>query len=61
VHILFSKCDQLNRTESQRLLTKSKAALQGRGSAQLFSARTGVGLEQARGQLDAWLRSPAPT
>lgn len=60
VHILFSKCDQLNRTESQRLLAVSKAALQGRGSVQLFSARTGVGLEQARGQLDAWLKKESP-
>jgi GTP-binding protein len=55
VHVLFSKCDQLKRAESQKLLQQTLPLLQGRGSAQLFSAHTGVGLQQARAQLDAWL------
>ena len=60
VHVLFSKSDQLKRAQSQSLLNASQALLQGRGSAQLFSAHTGVGLEQARGLLDAWLKKESP-
>jgi GTP-binding protein len=60
VHVLFSKCDQLKRTESQKLLQQALPLLQGRGSAQLFSAHTGVGLQQARAQLDAWLEKESP-
>jgi GTP-binding protein len=60
VHVLFSKCDQLKRAESQKLLQQALPVLQGRGSAQLFSAHTGVGLQQARAQLDAWLEKESP-
>jgi GTP-binding protein len=60
VHVLFSKSDQLKRAEAQKLLSESHASLQGRGSAQLFSAHTGVGLQQARAQLDAWLKKESP-
>ena len=60
VHVLLSKSDQLNRTQSQRLLTESRTMLQGRGSAQLFSAHTGVGLDQARAQLNTWLQKESP-
>ena len=60
VHVLFSKSDQLKRAEAQKLLSESQASLQGRGSAQLFSAHTGVGLQQARAQLDAWLKKESP-
>jgi GTP-binding protein len=60
VHVLLSKCDQLKRAQSQRLLSATQALLQGRGSAQLFSAHAGVGLEQARAQLNAWLQKESP-
>jgi GTP-binding protein len=60
VHVLFSKSDQLKRAEAQKLLSESQPSLQGRGSAQLFSAHTGVGLQQARAQLDAWLKKESP-
>jgi GTP-binding protein len=60
VHVLLSKCDQLNRSQSQAVLAKSQTTLSGRGSAQLFSARTGVGLDQARAQLNAWLQKESP-
>jgi GTP-binding protein len=55
VHVLFSKCDQLSRAEGARLLGASQRALQGRGSAQLFSAHAKIGLEEARAVLGAWL------
>ena len=57
VHVLFSKSDQITRAQGQQLLRASAPALQGRGSAQLFSAHEGVGLLEARAQLDAWLAS----
>lgn len=58
VHVLLSKSDQLKRAEARTLLARSEAQLAGRGSVQLFSARAGVGLEEARGTIDAWLRAP---
>jgi GTP-binding protein len=57
VHVLLSKSDQLKRAEARTLLARSEAQLEGRGSVQLFSARAGVGLEEARGTIDAWLRT----
>ena len=55
VHVLLSKSDQLKHAEARRLLARSEAMLVGRGSVQLFSARAGVGLDEARGKIDAWL------
>ena len=57
VHVLLSKSDQLKLAEARTLLARSEAQLEGRGSVQLFSARAGVGLEEARGTIDAWLRT----
>jgi GTP-binding protein len=59
VHVLLSKADQLKRAEARTLLVRSEAQLEGRGSVQLFSARAGVGLDEARGTIDAWLKTPA--
>jgi GTP-binding protein len=59
-HVLFSKSDQLKRAETQKLMSESLLQLQGRGSAQLFSAHTGVGLQEARAQLDAWFQKESP-
>jgi GTP-binding protein len=59
VHVLLSKADQLKRAEARTLLTQSQAQLEGRGSVQLFSARAGVGLDEARGTIDAWLKTAA--
>lgn len=58
-HVLFSKSDALKRAQGQSLLQESRALLQGRGSAQLFSAHSGVGLDEARAQLDVWFKAPA--
>jgi GTP-binding protein len=59
VHVLLSKSDQLKRTEARTLLTQSETNLEGRASVQLFSARAGVGLDEARGTIDAWLKTAA--
>jgi GTP-binding protein len=61
VHVLLSKSDQLKRAEARTLLTRSAAHLEGRGSVQLFSARAGVGLDEVRGKIDAWLGAPVRT
>jgi GTP-binding protein len=58
VHILLSKTDQLKRNEARVLLAKSTATLAGRATAQLFSARAGDGLDEARRTIDGWLRNP---
>lgn len=55
VHVLLSKADQLKRNEARTLLAQSTATLAGRGSVQLFSARAGVGVDEARRVIDAWL------
>jgi GTP-binding protein len=56
VHVLLAKADQLRRSEGIALLQASRALLGGRGGAQLFSAHAGLGLEEARAVLDAWLK-----
>ncbi len=56
VHVLLSKSDQLKRTEAQTLLGKSRLQLAERASVQLFSARAGVGIDEARARLDGWLK-----
>ena len=55
VHVLLSKADQLKRAEARALRARSQAQLAGRGSVQLFSAHAGLGLDEARGTIDAWL------
>jgi len=55
VHVLLSKADQLKRNEARTLLAQSAATLAGRGSVQLFSARAGDGVDEARRTIDAWL------
>lgn len=56
VHVLLAKADKLRRAEGMALLQASRQVLGGRGSAQLFSAHEGVGMEEARAVLDAWLK-----
>jgi GTP-binding protein len=57
VHVLLSKADQLKRAEMDQMLRRTQQELGERSSAQLFSARSGLGLDAARGRLDAWLKS----
>jgi GTP-binding protein len=55
VHVLLSKADKLNRSESTKVLRETTAALQGRASVQLFSVPSKTGLDEARRVLDHWL------
>jgi GTP-binding protein len=59
VHVLLSKADKLNRSDAAKTLRESKAALAGRGTAQLFSATAKTGVDEAQKMLEEWLRSPA--
>jgi len=55
VHVLLSKADKLNRSESARVLRDTRAALGSRASAQLFSAVDKTGVDEAQRTLGAWL------
>jgi GTP-binding protein len=56
VHVLLSKSDKLKRAELARTLAAAQQGLAGRATVQAFSAVDGTGLEQARGQLNQWLK-----
>lgn len=55
VHVLLNKSDKLSRMAGIQILkTITGRYLHGRITAQLFSARDGSGVEQARQVLDSW-------
>jgi len=58
IHVLLSKVDKLNRSESTKVLRESEAVLAGRGTVQLFSATAKTGVDQAQRTLEEWLKSP---
>lgn len=55
VHVLFAKSDQLKRAALQTGLAEAGRKLADRGTVQAFSAHDGVGVEEARKQIDLWL------
>jgi len=58
VHVLLSKCDKLSHSERLATLREVRTALASRSpgfSAQLFSATTGEGLDEARAVIRRWL------
>jgi GTP-binding protein len=57
VHVLLSKADKLNRSESTKVLRESAAALAGRGTVQLFSATAKTGVEEAQRTVEEWLKT----
>jgi len=57
VQVLLSKVDKLGRAELSKTLAQTRAQLGERATVQLFSAISGQGLEEARGQMDRWLRT----
>jgi len=54
-HVLLSKCDKLSRNEARETLRRALAELQGRASAQLFSAVTREGVDAARESMETVL------
>jgi GTP-binding protein len=57
VHVLLSKADKLNRSESQKTLQAAAAALKGRATVQLFSAHARTGVDEAQRTLAEWLEN----
>ena len=55
LHVLLSKADKLNRSESAEVLRATATRLAGRGTVQLFSALRGIGLHEAQETLASWL------
>ena len=63
VHVLLTKADKLKRGPAKSTLLQVRAALRAYGertSAQLFSALTKDGVDEARAVLDAWLGVAPP-
>ena len=56
VHVLLSKIDKLKRAELALALASARRALADRATVQAFSAVDGTGLEEARRQLNQWLK-----
>lgn len=56
VHVLLTKADKLRRGPTLNVLRQVRNALAAypKASAQLFSAQTGAGVEEARAVLDMW-------
>jgi GTP-binding protein len=55
-HVLLTKSDKLNRRDGQRVLRETAAACSDTSvSAQLFSAHSKEGLDEARQVMDRWL------
>jgi GTP-binding protein len=55
VHVLLSKCDKLGRNEARDTIRRVRAELADAASAQLFSAMSGEGLDEARRVLKSML------
>ena len=60
LHVLLSKADKLKRAEARQVLDATGKLLGTRGTAQLFSAHDGSGIDQARERLDEWLEYVRP-
>jgi GTP-binding protein len=58
VHVLLSKADKLGRGAAAKALTETRKGLRGWGTAQLFSAHSGDGVEDAQKHLAEWLLQP---
>ncbi len=65
VHVLLTKSDKLSRGAAAAVLHRVRAALEEPGNehatVQLFSAQRGIGVDEARARMRAWLEeAPAP-
>lgn len=59
LHILLTKADKLNKDPAKRMLIKTKQTLwqcKQSVTVQLFSSQNNLGIEDARKQLDGWLK-----
>lgn len=56
-HVLLAKADKLPRGQAQTALREASKALEGQASVQLFSAHSGIGMDEARALLRQWLQA----
>jgi GTP-binding protein len=56
IHVLLAKADKLTRNAGREVLKATQRTLDGRATAQLFSATAGTGVPEAQRVLQAWLR-----
>jgi GTP-binding protein len=61
VHVLLAKADKLNQAERGAALREARAQLADVASVQLFSAHSGLGVEEARDRLAALWAGERPT
>lgn len=54
VHVLLSKADKLSRGAAAKSLAETRQGLRGWGTAQLFSAHSGAGVDEAHKLLADW-------
>ena len=60
VHVLLSKADKLNQAERAKALREAREILGPNATVQLFSAHSGLGVDEARERLvELWAVSPA--
>ena len=55
IHVLLTKADKLNRSESAKVLRETRAIVEDRATVQLFSVPDKTGIEDARKLLETWL------
>jgi GTP-binding protein len=60
IHVLLAKSDQLKRAQASATLLRTERTLHTRASVQLFSARDGTGVAEARKRLDEQLLNETP-
>jgi GTP-binding protein len=58
VHLLLTKCDKVGSNERLTTLRRTRAAIEGRATAQLFSALSKEGVDEARKALRGMFASP---
>jgi GTP-binding protein len=59
VHVLLTKVDKLRRAELAKAVALARRTLGSRATLQVFSAKDGTGLEEARRQLHRWFQPRA--
>ena len=57
VHCLLTKSDKIGRSEQSRTMALVKKELAGRGTAQIFSGSSKLGVDEARGVITGWLQN----
>ncbi|MGA1108462.1 MAG: hypothetical protein ACO3TX_07870, partial [Pseudomonadales bacterium] len=57
LHVLLTKADKLSKNQSQHALFRFQRESSAVGSSQLFSATSGLGLDELRGTLSGWFQT----